>query len=574
VARPSSVKTIKRRTWGSKTLLREEVSLPSVLYHGFRPLGFLWRHPYAGTGTALYVGLLILTGSWAWAAVAELVLAAACLTGYVALGRRRAGGAAFFSTRDAVTQLRHKQTLLGQWPLACETAGLIGPNKGGHPKLHRVTAQGDGTFRATVSSGRMGVPVPAIQKQTDTLAEVIGCHEVEVTKTGPGVASLQFHWNDPVGRVLPLTHLPAPPKGQLAYGIRQDGSPASILLDKSLLIGGMTGMGKSNTIWALLADAIRQDIPLALYVSDPKGGIELGALKEHVGVKGGLIEVRQYVTRVDETDKMVRAMHSALLCRQRWMEERRMRKVSPSRENPACILILDEVLLVTKLVKDGTDSPIGQITLAGRAAGYAVWGATQIGQKENLGPWRDLITQRICYATSNVETTDSILGSRAEANGGRCSALQKPGVGYSYDDDIKVPRKFRAAYVSDEDTKLIAAGMVPDRMFEVEREAAGHTALYRWYDLDDPVDPERPGYIGITYDALKREAEHNADLRDFMNKPNIRRTLEWFGSREAALEAEKKAIENEKPIFNDQHNRDNPNRVDDKPRRRQRKVSA
>jgi len=113
--------------------------------------------------------------------------------------------------------------------------------------------------------------------------------------------------------------------------------------------------------------------------------------------------------------------------------------------------------------------------------------------------------------------------------------------------------------VTDAETKVIANGKVPARMVEVERERGGDTALYRWWGKDDPEDAP-PAYIGISYDVLRREAEHNADLREFMDG-DVRRTVEWWGSRKAALEAEKAAILAEKPRYNVQHNQRNPRRA-------------
>ena len=79
----------------------------------------------------------------------------------------------------------------------------------------------------------------------------------------------------------------------------------------------------------------------------------------------------------------------------------------------------------------------------------------------------------------------------------------------------------------------------------------------------------RPGYIGESYDVLIREREHNAALRAFM-AGDIRRTTEYWPTKKAVKEAEKRAIETEQPIYNRQHNGGNPNRKVDlrRPRKR------
>lgn len=566
-SRPSAVRSIRHRTYGSGTRLVDEFPVPASAYHAGRGARWAWRNR-RGVGMVALVGVLWwATGALAIALVIFGVSLAVSLTVWV---RYRSTGAVapVTSFRDALAGMRQRRTLEKQWPLACKTAGLLGPDRGGPPSLQKVRATGSGTITAVVRSGKIGVPVPSIQKATVTLAEVVGCREVVVTPTGPGVASLAFHWRDPVGRLLKLADLPVAPRGHLAYGIRQDGGVASIVATQSVLIGGLTRSGKSQVVNTLLADAIRQQVPVRLFISDPKGGVELDAFERQLGQTGGLFEVAEYAKTPEATMKMVERVEKAMHHRQWWMKEHGTKKIAPDVTNPLVVLVLDETLPLTDMLRRGTDSPLGRVAYTGAAAGYVVWANTQVAQVDSIGRFRDLIPQRICFATPNSFTTDSVLGQGAESLGARCSDIREPGVGFSHTEGQRAAQKFRAALVSDSEAVQVATGRLPkaivDKTIELYDRAAERdrgdreTALYRWFHADAPAGA-RPAYVGISYDVLAREAQHSAALRQFMDG-DVRREVEWWPTRREAAAAEKRAIEGEKPIFNVQFNGRNAHR--------------
>lgn len=587
--RPNTVRPLHHRSLGSGTRLVDEFEIPAVLYHSGRGLRWAFRTRRRVVGALAVVLLWMWTGSLVQALLVCAVFLVLGLTAWVAWRKARAAaGGADLSVRQTWTQYRQRNRLLRQWGLACATGRLLGGN-GEPPTLRRLRHDAQGTLTATVRSGEVGVPVPDIMARTITLAEVIGCREVIVTPTDPGVAKIAFHWADPVGRGLALADLPIAPTGRIAYGIRQDGSPASINMGQSVLIGGLTRHGKSNTVWCLLADLLRQEVPVCLYVSDPKGGVEMDAFHAALGREVGGLKVRQYASTAAETVKMLAEAEKAMQVRQHEMQTNGVRKVQPSHDNPLVIVILDETLPLTDVLKKGTDSPLGRIAYTGAHAGYVVWALTQVAQVDSIGRFRDLIPQRICFATPNPQVTDSVLGQGSEAAGARCSEVREPGVGFSYADGEHHPRKFRAASVTDPDARLIAAGRLPtvvenkarsmyDQREEDRTRAGrsrnGRTGLYRVFVGDEhddtsylakalaPYTPEqrreylraiRPLYIGISSDVIRRAEQHDRNFREFM-QGNIRRDVEWFPTRKAALAAEKVAIETERPLFNVQHN--------------------
>jgi len=73
------------------------------------------------------------------------------------------------------------------------------------------------------------------------------------------------------------------------------------------------------------------------------------------------------------------------------------------------------------------------------------------------------------------------------------------------------------------------------------------TCLYRHYDKDDNLL-----YVGISLSAYTRLSQHKSNSE--WAATAVKMTTEPFNSRVDALEAEKKAIINEKPLFNVVHN--------------------
>lgn len=72
------------------------------------------------------------------------------------------------------------------------------------------------------------------------------------------------------------------------------------------------------------------------------------------------------------------------------------------------------------------------------------------------------------------------------------------------------------------------------------------TAVYRLYDAEDSLL-----YVGITATPKKRFSEHAASKPWW---PRVtRHSINWADSRGQALDEERRAIENEKPLYNSQH---------------------
>ncbi|NEB42302.1 GntR family transcriptional regulator [Streptomyces sp. SID14515] len=81
-------------------------------------------------------------------------------------------------------------------------------------------------------------------------------------------------------------------------------------------------------------------------------------------------------------------------------------------------------------------------------------------------------------------------------------------------------------------------------------ESPEHTALYRLYDADDVLL-----YVGISNDPDFRWKAHLYS-RELWPKQVTRHVIEWWSTREEAVQAEEAAIKAERPRHNGKHNYD------------------
>ncbi|MET8506787.1 GntR family transcriptional regulator [Streptomyces sp. NPDC004787] len=92
-------------------------------------------------------------------------------------------------------------------------------------------------------------------------------------------------------------------------------------------------------------------------------------------------------------------------------------------------------------------------------------------------------------------------------------------------------------------------------------------ALYRYFDAERKLL-----YLGVTSDPARRDREHRRNAADLWYPLVAGRGVDWYDTREEAEAAERRAIREEKPRFNDRHNvRTDPLvRAQDEERRRRR----
>lgn len=461
-------------------------------------------------------------------------------------------------------RIKHVQT---QWPVFCEVNRVLGKGKVA-PGLYKLRANVEGDIIGLVTCGPLGVSPSKVAGLADEIRSTVGCTEVLPRFIGTGSVELSFLWTEAMERTVPVAELASAKTGEIAYGVRRDGSTASITAGLSVMIGGMTGSGKSGITWSLLADCNRQKLRVNLYASDPKGGIELAALGRNKDEDRAYTNVSGYVTSSEETAGLIEQVEAVMKERQANQTGRKW-TTKDSDDLPLIILLIDESIEVMADLQTAGPSnnrtmylkKLKTIISQGRASGVMVIALTQMGQKGVMGDVRDMFAQRLCLATRNSISTDMILGDEAEKLGANCSTIiNRPGLGYSYDETRRGYELFRAAWVDDDDIEKVAAGEVPDGMGMVRGKlpVARECGVYCLFTTD-----MQSVYVGKGFKPQDRWDDHAGKS----GKPQkwwwqyvdmSKSVVKWAESETAALDLEEREIKRLLPFGNTQHNLDNP----------------
>lgn len=232
------------------------------------------------------------------------------------------------------------------------------------------------------------------------------------------------------------------------------------LYESNILLGGVPGSGKSGGATALLAGIGRLE-NCALVGLDPKR-VELNMWRERFSV----------IAKKDEhASEVLAALLEEMERRYEWLEQNDLKKVPFDRfaEKPLIVVLIDELadlvsIGVTKEEKAAElqrQTAIRRLIAKGRAAGIVVIAATQKPSSDVISTsLRDLIQQRVAFATTNREMTETILGSGASQNGGLSHEIPKqPGTAFILNEGSRVPKRVRAMWIPDEDVAGIAASV-------------------------------------------------------------------------------------------------------------------
>jgi hypothetical protein len=545
------VRTTVTSKWvvGGNGELRDAFPMPPWLFLTGKYVWWVVSHPF-------HVGVFVLT-LWAWVSTGWLLsVAVLAATGLLyVLGAGLIGGRGVTpppSWRERLIGVWRLWWLRRRWPIACEAGGILTRRGGQALPVRRKRIEPSGVS-FLVMNGKGGRTVEDVRKATEGLAAVLGCDSIGVVGEGASACSVQLSWGDPTMRELTFADLPGSPFKYASFGVARDGSAATLATYLSVLICGLAGSGKSNLIWALLAGLLRDRVPFALTVIDPAGGVELHYLREAEFTK-------KYVEKVKDIKPAIAGLKDAMRARLHAMQERGVRFHEPTEAEPLRILLIDELLLMADILKEGANSDLAEILFTGRKAGYIVVACSQLTQVDAIGRIRDLFVQRVCLATKSREMTEAVLGPGAEAEGARCSKITEAqaGVGYLMSGEKRQFIRFRAVYISDDEARLISQGQLPSTM-GVVRTPKGLNAKYQalrkkktavyWIPR---VGDGRVIYVGIGVNPNERIPEHKNDwwwAQADQSKIRVR----WYKDRDTALSVEKQQIKLLKPEGNDIH---------------------
>lgn len=381
------------------------------------------------------------------------------------------------------------------------------------------------------------------------------------------------------------------PRNMIPLGINQDGWPDLTPANLSILIGGLTGVGKSVLIWNWLLGCLMQGYRVRLWVIDPKGGVEFSFLEKHLGRTESPLYVHRYCDDMEylDSDQAYRTggfwaeFKAAQESKQRIVKARGTRSLTVEDVTTGGeyldVLIVDEYLTVAGLdqfKQRKLNHPAAMAVYTGRVTWTTVLACVQEGQKTAVGDIRDLFPVRYVGATPNDYVTDSVLGKAATRDGAaahRLDIVHDQGVFYTAREGGQGYEQMRTAWIPDSEAKVIASGQLPnwgEAMVDPERPCS----VYR-YDFNRAVTWDGRdyfagdvAYIGEAYDVASRHAQHVADPLEWWTKFCDLTVVETFHlpglgmtPKQLARLAQDDLIYSDKPLFNHQRNLDNPNRV-------------
>ncbi|MGH4010589.1 MAG: FtsK/SpoIIIE domain-containing protein [Pseudonocardiaceae bacterium] len=336
----------------------------------------VWRYPLflisgaivAGLGVSyswwapvwLASGLAVAAGSWAWAHPDSF-------------------------ERSAARQVRSewRRALVYAWPwrrvmLFSELTKRTGhrQRRTHYPTLRRVRSDG---WRDRVSVKLLhGQCADTYAAHAAELAHSFRAHSCRVRVDRPRRIWLDFVHSDPLAQPVGTPDLAHPGAAvdlaRVVIGRTETGRPWVLrLLDRHVLVAGVSDAGKSSVMWAVLralAPWIRAGM-VQVFGIDPKGGMELGRAPD--------LFARLVFT--NGADAVALLEHVATLTRQRAaaLRQQRTRKWTPASGQPFVLLIVDELADVIAYLPDNAlrkraNSALQSILSQGRAPGVCVIG--------------------------------------------------------------------------------------------------------------------------------------------------------------------------------------------------------
>jgi len=554
-----AVREVSPWTIGSGVKVWEMINLPPFVIVAFKIIGAIFallilavQHYVITAALVVAVGLSVQFWSW-WGMFAGVIPPATYWTAVVLLTLR---GSEASSARSVIQGMWRIRTIKKMWqPVLFQLKVTSRVDSEAVAPLVNVKPTDSG-LTGNIVTGAVALSASKLVKLEQEFASGFFCDRVTIRPMSPSMATVRFDWGQHLRSTFRLHELPSVKQiegkpARVRFGVRADGNAATLVSNISTLVGGVSGAGKSSTMWSLIA-GYHEVVPIRLRIIDPSG-VEFANAKKYLG--RGL--VHDYVS--DPKQPGARKLEEF------WedLEEdfnRRMARVEasghrwhkPTEAEPLDVVIIDEILpLISSLKKDPMDHIVGRILYLGRKAGFVVLAASQVAQKEVIGPIRDLFPQRLCHRTGNRYMTDAFLGDGAESDGAACSMLdveRDQGVLYLAVDGQSGYTAARSAWVSDSDTGQIAQGMRPAP--KVQELKTKPTSLYAFHDHRGALL-----YVGIAEQTrLQNRWDEHKRTKQWWGEVHQKTELYTYPDREMAETAEAVMIKKQRPKYNKQHN--------------------
>lgn len=428
-----------------------------------------------------------------------------------------------------------------KWSHAATSVNLKAREGKTVPLLRRIRPVKGSGIQCDVLLAYAGKGMVDLHAEADDIAEIIGAYRATVSMVRPGRGRLTLYWTKEESfgtERLETTES----QTEVIFGQATDG-PAKLSLVTSLLIVGLSNSGKSNILRTVIHGIRRQGIVHRLHVIDPAGGVELSELENYK-------HTARYTDRAKDAEKLIQEAHKEMDSKLAEMRRMGIRKASQSDKFALDVIIIDELLLLSFMLKQGAESPLGEILTVGRKAKFVVLGLSQLAQVDTLGRIRDLFPQRVCLATNSSSMTDAALGDGAEKEGAHCSQIgsNTPGIGYYHLDSMAGYARFRAAEANEKILAPVDYVSSDDDDEELTGIKNRRCAVYKLYNV-----VYAPLYYGKAFDPEDRFKKHSVSKFWWVHVDHTKTAIEWYSNEELALAAEKQAIDKDQPIHNRQH---------------------
>ena len=282
-----------------------------------------------------------------------------------------------------------------------------------------------------------------------------------------GSLSLSKNWKGIPGRKAgdtpnPVNHKPEWTEGLSIFdpvflGLDETGVPVHVELTyRNLLVGGEPGGGKSVLLNNIVGHAaLCPDAQLVLI--DGKQ-VELGMWRDVADVFVG--------NDVNHALTVLRDLQAEMDARYDWLVARGRRKVTRSDRLPFVLVVVDEVAFFsatvgTKKTQDEFINLIRDLVARGRAAGVIMILATQRPSADIVPTsLRDICAYRCAFRCTTDASSDIILGTGWAKQGYNATDIPPDnnarGIGWLLAEG-GIPRRFKAAYLTDDDIRRLVA---------------------------------------------------------------------------------------------------------------------
>ncbi len=414
----------------------------------------LYRYPLAITTTVIVVGLGV--GSSWWTATG-LLAAVGVLVGVWAWAHRDSFDRTLL--RQVRSEWRRGRVYAFPWrrvmlfsELTKRTSREIHSTH--YPTIRRVRADG---WRDRVGVRMLhGQTADHYAACAEALANSFNASTCRVRVERGRRIWLDFLHTDPLAQPIPTPALADPGASvdlaRVAVGSTETGRPWLLrLLDRHILVTGVTDAGKSSVVWAVLralAPWLRAGA-VQVFGIDPKGGMELGRAE-------GLFHRLVYNNGTDAVELLE---HVATLTRQRatTLRDQKARKWSPDSGQPFVLLVVDELADVIAYQPDTAlckraNLALQSIISQGRAPGVCVIGQIQDPRKTVLD-FRHLFPVKVAMRLDEAEQVDMVLGDGVRERGAEAHRIAEdtPGVAWVKVDGRREPERARAFHSTDVD---------------------------------------------------------------------------------------------------------------------------